>query len=92
MRLRPKPQIGDRRVVKRFAWLPKMLSNKTRVWLEFYFSVEEYCKGKWIDAAGAPVNGWVEIYSEIVDNGEPLVPDSVRILELEKKFFCKRKE
>lgn len=37
-----KSQIGDRRVVTRFAYFPTRLSNGMRVWLEKYDSREAY--------------------------------------------------
>jgi hypothetical protein len=38
----PKPVLGDRRTVKRYAWFPVKLSNGYRVWLENYSVVEEW--------------------------------------------------
>jgi hypothetical protein len=33
---------GDVRVVKRFAWFPINLDDKTRVWLEYYNVIQKY--------------------------------------------------
>lgn len=37
------PKHGERRVVKRFAWLPTIVSGGAYVWLEKYLSHEEFC-------------------------------------------------
>lgn len=35
------PRCGDRRVVRRFAWLPVRLSAGRTIWLELYWSHQE---------------------------------------------------
>lgn len=39
---KPRPNLGDIRTVKRFAFLPVIIDAYTIIWLEFYNSVEEY--------------------------------------------------
>lgn len=34
------PMVGDRKTVKRFAWRPTKMSDRTVVWLEIY--IDEY--------------------------------------------------
>jgi len=85
MRLKSKPKIGDRRVVKRFAWLPKTMSNGIRIWLESYFSVEQYKEIGVMTDNGiiVPEEEWVEIYSEINDE----LGDEAQIAYLKDRFF-----
>ena len=40
------PQLGDKRVIKKFSWLPCKIMNNW-VWLEYYWQTEEY--GSWYD-------------------------------------------
>ena len=38
-----KPNVGDKRVKKRFSFLPVTITGHTcKVWLEWYFALEEY--------------------------------------------------
>ena len=37
-----KPNPGDKRKIKRFAWFPIRIDNNTVVWLEEYWSHESY--------------------------------------------------
>jgi len=85
MRLKLKPKIGDRRVVKRFAWLPKTMSNGTRIWLESYFSVEQYKEIGVMTDSGiiVPEEEWVEIHSEVNDE----LGDEAQIAYLKNRFF-----
>jgi len=85
MRLKSKPKIGDRRVVKRFAWFPKTMSNGTRIWFESYFSVEQYKEIGVMTDNGiiVPDEEWVEIYSEINDE----LGDEAQIAYLKDRFF-----
>jgi len=39
---RKKHQVGDKRERLRFAWLPVTLDNGDRIWLEFYYLIQEY--------------------------------------------------
>lgn len=40
---KPKPSLGDKRVITRFAWLSTVMSDKqTVVWLESYRVYQEY--------------------------------------------------
>ena len=36
------PEIGNDRVVIKFAWLPKVMDNNDVIWLEMYKSIERY--------------------------------------------------
>ncbi len=48
-----KPKHGDRRVIKRFAWLPTRMSCRTvKVWLEWYVVKQEWYRGGWVDGPG----------------------------------------
>lgn len=46
-REKKKIRLGDTRIRKHFAWLPVELDNpnKTTVWLETYYTLEEYIYG-----------------------------------------------
>lgn len=44
-KLPPKPKLGDRRVVKKFAWTPYVTSDRVKVWLERYVREEQYDSG-----------------------------------------------
>lgn len=37
----PEAKLGDKRVVRRFAWWPVTLINGHRLWLERYYATEE---------------------------------------------------
>jgi len=39
---KPDPEFGDTKIVKRFAFLPKLCKDDTVVWLEFYWAVMKY--------------------------------------------------
>lgn len=43
IRWKGKPCVGQKRVVKRFAWFPTRTDSGIVVWLERYLSYEEYC-------------------------------------------------
>lgn len=49
------PKEGDRRTVRRFAWLPVRLSTGRRCWLAEYRAVEV-----WTDDCGLTTGLWVE--------------------------------
>ena len=40
----PAPYVGERRVVRRFAWLPVTLVNGARLWLESYYALEAWTR------------------------------------------------
>lgn len=56
MPVRCGPYIGERRVVRRFAWLPVRIDENTVIWWERYKSHEEYCAGYGQDG----VNHWLQ--------------------------------
>ena len=65
-----KPIVGDVRRVKRFALLPRRVGSDNRVWLEHYWSVQEYKrKIEWTYDEYGPhswtVTKWVEVGSEL---------------------------
>ena len=37
------PKVGQKRIIKRFAWLPQVVSGGSYIWLEKYLSYEEFC-------------------------------------------------
>lgn len=46
----PEPKDGDKRTVKRFAWIPQEITDDAGkryvVWLEFYYIEQVYCEGQ----------------------------------------------
>jgi hypothetical protein len=61
------PQLGDKRVETKFAWLPKVTSDGYKIWLEYYISYSEYRKFKILTAMTGYlrwVTEWVEVRSE----------------------------
>jgi hypothetical protein len=53
-----KPKIGDRRTVRKFAWLPVEIGD-TKVWLETYETVEEVFEDE--DRYGVYYLTWREV-------------------------------
>lgn len=46
----PEPKNGDKRTIKRFAWLPQEIADDSGkryvVWLEFYYIVQVFFEGQ----------------------------------------------
>jgi hypothetical protein len=42
IKIKPKPKKHDRRLVRKFSFLPVRINDEHYVWLQFYYSVEEY--------------------------------------------------
>ncbi len=36
------PKDGQRRIKRKFAWLPVKTQEGTKIWLEFYYALQEY--------------------------------------------------
>lgn len=64
----PSPKAGQRRTVKRFAWMPEEMTdkegNRYTVWLEFFNVIQEYIEGqKYI------VQEWVDVERKVNKKG-----------------------
>ena len=55
-KVKPYPDLGQQRVITRFAWFPVRLHNNVTVWLETYQVRQEYCL-RW---GGARWDTWRE--------------------------------
>ena len=54
------PSKGDIRYVRKFAWTPTIIKGY-KVWLEFYFLVQEYDTDRWLRTKfgyKVPYEGW----------------------------------
>lgn len=54
------PQLGDKRKVRKFAFLPKKC-NEFTVWLETYESVQEYSRDFWYTPERRYADSWKEV-------------------------------
>jgi hypothetical protein len=60
-----RPEYGDRRTVRRFAWIPKRLSDGWTVWLEAYEVVEEFWKHRDY-GSDCIVSEWIPVRSHVL--------------------------
>jgi hypothetical protein len=68
IKLKPTPNLGDKRKVKKFAWIPFVLEyqntkEKTFIWLSFYYEEQEYNNYKHFDfySGTEQRTGWITI-------------------------------
>lgn len=60
----------DSRTIKRFAFLPTLLDDGNKVWLEFYSVLQEFSFRKGVAHPRLSKNNWVDIEtSKIKANG-----------------------
>ena len=57
------PTLGSYRKVRKFAFLPVIMNKNTLVWLEHYYSYQEY--DVIIKTKKHSINGWKEIRRKI---------------------------
>ena len=54
------PDIGTKRIVRRFAWIPRITDDNYRVWLAWYWAEQRY-QDISVSMEGDTWRGWVTI-------------------------------
>ncbi len=57
-------QLGDKRQVKSFAWIPRIVSNEW-VWLKPYLAKQEYVQKMYMDEKTVSIGLFTEKYIEV---------------------------